>query len=81
MGIQNKAPSRGRGNAMKKSERTTAEEALRQLLDDHKKTLGEMIQIKIDNRTYIEVPASMSEEDRKKRVKNYLQNTSYKPSV
>ncbi|WP_296939386.1 hypothetical protein [uncultured Dysgonomonas sp.] len=64
---------------MKKIERLTQEEILKQILDDHKKSLGKVVCIKIDERTSIEVPASMSEEDRAKRIKNYLKNSNFRP--
>lgn len=79
MNVQSKAPSRGRGRTVKKNERLTQEEQVKQLLEDHKKTLGEVVCIKIDDRTSIELPASMSTEDREKRIKNYLKNTNFKP--
>jgi len=80
MNVQNNISPKGKNRTMKKGERSSQEDTLRQLLDDHKNSLGEVIQIKIDNRTYIEIPANLSEEDRKDRVKNYLKNTNYKPS-
>lgn len=79
MNVQNKAPARGRGRVVRKPERLTQEEILKQLLDDHKKSLGEVVCIKVDERTSIEVPASMSEEDRAKRVKAYLKNSTFRP--
>ncbi len=66
------------GHSRRKSERLSSEEALTQILDAHKKSVGKTISIRIDNRTSIEVPANMSEEDRDKRVANYLKNTNYK---
>ena len=65
---------------MRKIERLTQEEILKQILDDHKKSLGEVVCIKIDERTSIEVPASMSEEDRAKLIKNYLKNSNFRPA-
>lgn len=76
MNIENKVPAKGRTRAMKKPERMTQEEALKQLLEDHKKDLGEVVQIKVNERTYIEVPANLSEKERIERVKNYLKNIS-----
>ncbi|MFV0538922.1 MAG: hypothetical protein ACK5M3_16385 [Dysgonomonas sp.] len=78
MEVQKKAPLR-RGSSSKKSERLSQEEMLKQLLNDHKQSLGDMVSIRIDSRTSIEVPANMSEEDREKRVKNYLKHSNYKP--
>lgn len=78
MEVQKKTPLR-RGSSAKKSERLSQEEMLIQLLNDHKQSLGDMVSIRIDNRTSIEVPASLSEEDREKRVKNYLKHSNYKP--
>ncbi|MFT4222689.1 hypothetical protein [Dysgonomonas sp.] len=78
MEVQKRTPLR-RGSSMKKSERLSQEEMLIQLLNDHKQSLGDMVSIRIDSRTSIEVPANMSEEDREKRVKNYLKHSNYKP--
>lgn len=64
---------------MKKSERLTQDEVLKNLLEDHKKTLGEVVWVKIDDRTYIELPASMSEKDRKDRIENYMKHSNFKP--
>ncbi|MBK5722790.1 hypothetical protein JGH11_18115 [Dysgonomonas sp. Marseille-P4677] len=76
MNIENKAPARGRVRTMKKAERMTQEETLKQLLENHKKDLGDVVQIKVNERTYIEVPASLTETERRERVKNYLKNIS-----
>ncbi|MDR1091557.1 MAG: hypothetical protein LBL79_10810, partial [Prevotella sp.] len=78
MEVQKRTPQR-RGNSVKKAERLSQEEMLNQLLDDHKQSLGDMVSIRIDSRTSIEVPANMTEEDRKKRVNNYLKHSNYKP--
>lgn len=74
-----KRTTQKRGSSVKKTERISQEQMLKQLLDNHKQSLGDMVSIRIDSRTSIEVPANMSEEDRKKRVKNYLKHSNYKP--
>lgn len=79
MEVQKRTPQRRGSNSVRKTERLSQEEMLKQLLNDHKESLGDMVSIRIDSRTSIEVPASMSEEDRKKRVKNYLKQSNYKP--
>lgn len=79
MEVEKRTPSKRRANSVKKVERLSPEDALKQLLEDHKKGLGEMVSIKIDSRTFIEVPASMSEEDRQKRVENFLRYSNFKP--
>ncbi|WP_165042208.1 hypothetical protein [Dysgonomonas sp. ZJ709] len=76
---QNKTSSRGRKATVKNPERMTQVEAVKQLLDNHKKGLNEVVHIKIDDRTYLEVPAGLSAEDRQDRIKNYLKYTNYKP--
>lgn len=75
----NTAPVKRRGRTVKRNERLTQDEILKSLLEDHKKSQGEVVWIKIDDRTHIELPASLSEEDRKKRVKNYLEHSNFKP--
>ncbi len=75
---EQRALSRGRGRTVKKNERLSQEEVLNQILDDHKKNIGDVVCIKIDDRTSIELPASMSVEDREKRVENYIKNMNFK---
>jgi len=75
MNIQPTTPYSGRRNAAKRTEKLTQENTLKKLLEEHKKSIGETIWIKIDDRTHIEVPVGMSIEEREKRVKNYIKNT------
>ena len=78
MNVQNKAPSRRSGNAMKKSERVKPEELLKKIVEDHKERVGDVICIRIDSRTSIELPAHLSEEKRVERVNNYIRNANLK---
>ena len=78
MEVQNKVPARRRGSSVRKGDQLSQEEALKQLLESHKKSIGEVVWVKIDDRTHIELPANMSEKEREKRIKNYLMNVNYK---
>ncbi|MBD8389297.1 hypothetical protein [Dysgonomonas sp. BGC7] len=80
MDVQSKTPSKGRGRVMKKPERISQEEMLKKILDDHKKSLGDVVWVRIDDRTHIELPANMSEADRNERIENYLKNSNFKPA-
>lgn len=77
--MQSSSSQRGRGRSPRKSERLSQEEVVNQVLEEHKKSVGEVICIKIDARTSIELPASLSVEDRQKRVDNYIKNMNFKP--
>lgn len=78
MGDKNSTSSRGRARSPRKSERLSQDEVLNQVLHDHKKSVGDVVCIKIDARTSIELSANLSLEDRQKRVDNYIKNMSYK---
>lgn len=75
----NTTSARRRGRPAKRNERLTQEEILKNLLQEHKDSLGEVVWVRIDDRTHIELPANMSEEDRKERVENYMKHSSFKP--
>lgn len=75
----NTASAKRRGRPVKKNERLTQDEMLKSLLKEHKESLGEVIWVRIDDRTHIELPANMSEKDRKERVENYMKHSSFKP--
>ncbi len=79
MNVQNQSLPRGRAQA-KKGERFSPEETLRRLMEEHKRNSPEMVLIRIDDRTHIELPAAMSEQDRQERIKNYLKNSNFKPA-
>lgn len=74
MSVQQTTPKAGRRTAMKRTERQTPEDTLRRIIEEHKKDMGETVWLKIDDRTHIEVAASLTEDERNKRVENYLEN-------
>lgn len=80
MNVQSKAPTRGKRQALNKNSRISQDEALAILLEEHKQSLGDMVWIRIDDRTHIELPAAMSEADRQERIENYLKNSNFKPA-
>ena len=77
MNVQNKASTRGRRRTMKTSERLSQEEILQRVISDYKKTVGEVVWVRIDDRTHIELPANLTVDEREERIKNYLSNTNY----
>ncbi len=74
MSVQQTTPKAGRRTAMQRTERQTPEDTLRRIIEEHKKDMGETVWLKIDDRTHIEVAASLTEDERNKRVENYLEN-------
>ena len=78
MNFLNKTPSPGRGRPAKKSVEQMQENSVQRMLDEHKKSLGEIISLRIDARTTIELPAHLSEEEQAKRIKAFVKNTNYK---
>lgn len=74
------SPSKGKNRNHKKGERINQEQVLAQLLEDHKKNIGDVVLVRIDARTTIELPASLSAEARQERIDNYRKNMSFKPA-
>lgn len=71
--------SKTTGRTSRKSERYTQEELLKKSIEDYNKRTANMVWIRIDDRTLIELPASMNELDRQERIKNYLKNSNFRP--
>lgn len=78
MSVLNKAPSSGRGRSVKRNVQHAQENSVQLILDEHKKSLGEVMCLRIDARTIIELPAHLSEEEQAKRIKAFMKNTNYK---
>jgi len=78
MSISNNAPSPGRGRSTRRNVQQVQENSVQRMLDEHKKSLGEVISIRIDARTMIELPANLSEEQQAERIKGFMENTNYK---
>lgn len=74
MSVLNRAPSARRGRVAGMSQ----EEHIVQMLKEHKKWVGEVILVKIDERTSIELPASMSREQIEERKILFLENQKNK---
>lgn len=58
----------------KVGERTSVIQQAESLLKDIKEKTGEVILVQINDRTAIELPAHLSQEERDARVANYLKN-------
>lgn len=71
-------PQKGKEGTINRSERVRANDAVAQMLEEHKKRIGEMVCVVIDERTSIEIPASLSPEQRKEHVDNYIRNARMK---
>lgn len=68
---QNSSGSRKFGE-ITRSERTSANQQVESLLKDIKKQAGDVVLVQITDRTTIELPAHLSQEERAARVANYL---------
>lgn len=75
MNVQSKTTER----STRKNERLSQEVLLKKSMEEYKKGLGDRVLVRIDDRTLIELPASMSEIDRQERIKNYLKNSNFRP--
>lgn len=78
MSVFDKAPLQGRGRPMRRNVQQVQENSVQRMLDEHKKNQGEVICIRIDARTTIELSANLSEEERAKRIRDFMKNTNYK---
>lgn len=76
MNVQSKTTER----STRKNERLSQEVLLKKSMEEYKKGLGDRVLVRIDDRTLIELPASMSEIDRQERIKNYLKNSNFRPT-
>ncbi len=65
--------------AINRSERVRANDLVSQMLEEHKKRMGEVVCVVVDSRTSIELPASLTPEERSEHVKNYIKNMGIKP--
>lgn len=57
--------------AITQSEKGKAKQTASSTLKNIKANAGEVIQVRIDNNTIIELPASLSEEERNERINSY----------
>lgn len=79
MEIRKRTSQKGKEGAINRSERVRANDLVSQMLEDHKKRIGEVVCIVIDSRTSIELPASLTQEERNEHVRNYIKNVGLKP--
>lgn len=79
METKKRASQKGKDGAINRSERVRANDLVSQMLEDHKKRIGEVVCVVIDSRTSIELPASLTPEERNEHVKNYIKNMGVKP--
>lgn len=69
-------PTKRRGLDMQGRKVMTEADRLKQLFE--KQNNKEIIWVKVDDRTYIELPANLSKEDQAVRIENYIKNAKHK---
>lgn len=79
METKKRASQKGKEGAINRSERVRANDLVSQMLEEHKKRIGEVVCVVIDSRTSIELPASLTPEERNEHVQNYIKNIGVKP--
>lgn len=79
MEAKKKASQKRKDGAINRSERVRANDLVSQMLEDHKRRIGDVVCVVIDSRTSIELPASLTPEERNEHVKNYIKNVGIKP--
>lgn len=78
METKKKASPKKKEGVINRSERLKANDVVSQMLEDHKKRMGEVVCVMVDSRTSIEIPASLTPEQRKEHVENYRKNMGMK---
>ena len=78
MEIKKKTSLKEKGGAINRAERVKANDLVSQMLEEHKKRIGDVVCVVVDSRTSIELPASLTPEERKEHVKNYIKNMGTK---
>lgn len=79
METKKRTPLKGKEGAINRSERVKANDLVSQMLEEHKKRIGDVVCVVVDSRTSIELPASLTPEERNEHVKNYIKNMGIKP--
>ncbi len=69
-------PAERGGVTMQGRKVITEADRLKQLFE--KQNNKEVIWVKVDDRTYIELPANLSKEDQAVRIENYIKNAKHK---
>jgi len=72
MAAKQTSPGSRKLGEITRQERTSATQQVESLLKDIKKQAGEVIRVQITDRTSIELPAHLSQEERDARVANYI---------
>lgn len=72
MSAKQHSSGKRKSGEISRSERTSANQQAESILNDIKEKAGEVVLVQITDRTSIELPASLSIEEREARVANYL---------
>ena len=80
MKTKKRVPLKGKEGEINRSERVRANDLVSQMLEEHKKRIGDVVCVVVDSRTSIELPASLTPEERNEHVKNYIKNMGIKPT-
>lgn len=78
METKKKTSLKSKEGAINRSERVRANDLVSQMLEEHKKRIGDVVCVVVDSRTSIELPASLTPEERNEHVKNYIKNMGLK---
>lgn len=79
METKKRTPLKKKEGAINRSERVKANDLVSQMLEEHKKRIGDVVCVVVDSRTSIELPASLTPEERNEHVENYKKNMGIKP--
>lgn len=71
MATRQNTPQNRKDGVITRSERSSANQLVETMLAEHKTKVGDVIHIVINDRTTIELPAHLSQEQREERVANY----------
>lgn len=66
--------SKKKDGVIHRSERLTVNEQVALMLEDYKKKMGEVVCVRVDDRTSIEIPACLTPAERLERIENYKKN-------
>lgn len=78
METKKRTPLKRKEGIINRSERIKANDAVSQMLEEHKKRIGKVVRIAIDSRTSIEISASLTPEEREEHINNYKKNIGLK---
>ncbi|MDR3059215.1 MAG: hypothetical protein LBU84_13890 [Prevotella sp.] len=69
--MKQNTPQNKKSGTITRSERSTSNQLVESMLTEHKSKIGDVIHVVINERTTIELPASLSKDEIEARVENY----------